>query len=786
MKIFKNQRGFTIVEVMVAAGMLGVVSLGVSHVMTNMGKTMKWTESKNEEMALINRFNYELRDQLVCTMTFVGYCEDNNGKIGKYTSKTACDDAQTRAVAPVKYEWKPRNPDRPALDVNGGDIKSVLGRNKIPLFVKNTPYGNGSGRITLTSMTLMKDEANAPVADSQGTAIVRLLLTRNDQTGAIAAKTTAHDVTMTVMWDATATGITECYADREDTILTSRIKACEDIGGFFVVDQNWCKLHAGTDFGTQDTKELSGALLHSRAVEQSYVDDMFRRMCSGPGKIYVPGNGADTPPTCDVDTDRLATVCLDDEYLYKIYFDDNGIDDVSGGGGYATNKKDAADGDTLKWECRKYCQPNNPAAPNYGFYMGRNTATNMPECFKCSAGQIPVAAANGAWTCKNPRGNCTNIEDATHVIIRAFDGWDAAGVAVCREIARHPKNACSGGQVMTGFTTDLTTNPGQATIVPKCCQKGNTSPGVPCPATSTICANGYLAPIDECGFACPGSKDQTVNTSAQPLVYGCEYYMDKVKITRKFPEWTCGTPADPALAASLNPDLATTISTRPCYLGGDKANQTYETCQGVAGAKVAFFSKVESDLGPGASVLTSGKEEDSYCLLPQTYDTSTFGREATAMTNSCVNCNLTAISDVQVRAARSCKAPWKDAVNSYGQLIYQVASTPCSSYGLANVGTTCGSWGEKRSYTIPSDAFLESTATDRAAWPGTFVPDGGYSPVSGTSQSDHGALPDPDTYPTAHYDAWDQDHAGCTDNAVGVTHWESYRCYARISGFSCK
>src|SRR5690606_35297653 len=134
-------------------------------------------------------------------------------------------------------------------------------------------------------------------------------------------------------------------------------------------------------------------------------------------------------------------------------------------------------------------------------------------------GGTVVADENGVLSCvRGNTGSCPNIQIGNTVQIRAFVGYDNNGAPVCKTVMTFDNAACNqysnpnnstSNSVMIGLTVNA-----NGTTTPNCCVKGTG-----CPSANTVCANGYDGVMDKCGFLCPGTKPQSVDTSAQPLVY---------------------------------------------------------------------------------------------------------------------------------------------------------------------------------------------------------------------------------------------------------------------------
>lgn len=72
MKIL-NEKGFSLIQVMVAFGLAGVLSLVVMKTTENARKAQKYTEVKSNEMQIINQINNYISNSSVCTAAFSGF-----------------------------------------------------------------------------------------------------------------------------------------------------------------------------------------------------------------------------------------------------------------------------------------------------------------------------------------------------------------------------------------------------------------------------------------------------------------------------------------------------------------------------------------------------------------------------------------------------------------------------------------------------------------------------------------------------------------------------------------
>ncbi|CBW27890.1 putative membrane protein [Halobacteriovorax marinus SJ] len=81
---FLNSKGFTLAEIMVATGMLAVISLGVMQLMSNMNRGQKEFEQNAEIRSILNNIEVSLQDTNTCNYSLVVNKYIDSGNTGFY------------------------------------------------------------------------------------------------------------------------------------------------------------------------------------------------------------------------------------------------------------------------------------------------------------------------------------------------------------------------------------------------------------------------------------------------------------------------------------------------------------------------------------------------------------------------------------------------------------------------------------------------------------------------------------------------------------------------------
>lgn len=178
-KLLKNNSGFSIVEIMVAAGLLGVVSLGAMQMMNNVQKGQATSETKLEEL--------ELRRVITTILT----------------DKTACLNSLN------------------GVNV-GSTFEQIRNSANTVVFEKDGIYGNGTVR--LRNMIVM----DKGVTYADGTRDVNLIVgLQKVKQMALGGDVVNFKLDVRVLADSATGPITGCFVDSDSIIQ----QACETLGG---------------------------------------------------------------------------------------------------------------------------------------------------------------------------------------------------------------------------------------------------------------------------------------------------------------------------------------------------------------------------------------------------------------------------------------------------------------------------------------------------------------------------------------------------------------------------
>lgn len=192
MNILKNSSGFTLVEIMVAMGLMGVITLGVMSQMKNMAQGQATSEMKVEELEMKRIILSTLSDRNACKTTF------QSANIGQSISK----------------------------------IQNSAGT---AIYQVGNTYGNKTLKITD-----IKTEDTGVIQN--GTRVVKLHVRIQKMKKIIKANVKDIMIKLNVKAADATSVITDCFSDTEEIINSSIQQACTSIGAVWDTSTGQCQL----------------------------------------------------------------------------------------------------------------------------------------------------------------------------------------------------------------------------------------------------------------------------------------------------------------------------------------------------------------------------------------------------------------------------------------------------------------------------------------------------------------------------------------------------------------
>ncbi|MGZ3788398.1 MAG: prepilin-type N-terminal cleavage/methylation domain-containing protein [Bacteriovorax sp.] len=397
--IFKNQKGFTLPEIMIATGLLAALSLGVMSMMKNMQKGQVVSETKMEELELRRLITTLLIDQVACQNTLGG------------------------------------------TNI-GTSISQIKNNANVVAFQTNNTYGNNSVKIT----SMSTQDLGIVNADGTRTINLNLALTKMKQLSGGGTKNVSIQLNVSA---PSANGtISKCFVDSNQIISTANQTGCASLGGTWNGASSTCYLgnyvnkNGDTMTGTLNANvngNLTGNVTGNVTGNISGANGAFTtkvtspQFCTGANCKAIGdfalsnkacangyaqiGVNADGTPNCK------ALQCPANQYFAGLDASSNAI-------------------------CRPY--PTNTCPTNQ--YVAQVNADGTVVCAivpnnataTCPAGQVLQSISAGVPTCVN-KGAGTSCSVGQVVTAVASDGTVTCGNAGV------VWGTCPAGQVMVGI-----------------------------------------------------------------------------------------------------------------------------------------------------------------------------------------------------------------------------------------------------------------------------------------------------------------------------------------------
>ncbi len=194
-----DSKGFSLVEMVVVLGLMGIASMGVLQITANMTKSTKTSEIGLEINSMVNSITQNLLNSSACTNTFkdAGVIIDN-------------------------------------LEIS--DIKNRTGQ---PLFDKLAKYGNNRLKISGLKVNSVTMKAPDPgVSKKYGEFRLQIQMEKLG-TGYHGTKIVTKNVPLQGEFSLT-NNLLKCYSSTEDAVYTAKKESCEDVGGTWNIATDNC------------------------------------------------------------------------------------------------------------------------------------------------------------------------------------------------------------------------------------------------------------------------------------------------------------------------------------------------------------------------------------------------------------------------------------------------------------------------------------------------------------------------------------------------------------------
>jgi len=377
--IFKNSKGFSLIEIMVAVGLVGIVSMAIMQMLENMNKSVKHTETKMDLDVKQKNIEALLINESSCTKTFtspsVSLLGIGSVKIlpNNFSFKSAAGSALYSVGATVTgSRIKLNNVKLKNIDVNTTNLGGMM----------EVQIEYGERKVGSTKTFLSKSMVEVEV-----------------------------DASLKIL---------KCNLSATSFTNTASQKACESIGGTYVVATNTCTLDPDPTNAVPkpDTASAaSGNWVNSLFVHKA-GDIMTGNLAITAGGLTVTGSTNITgtlSTTSDIKTNTK--LCIQNGAVIKCLNDPANIC-ASGTAlaGYNSNGSancvqalpNCANGKFLlkisgSWQCSTF--PGNTACGANTYVSGVDvagnvTCANIPTLTNCSAGKL-ATISGGQVTCSS-------------------------------------------------------------------------------------------------------------------------------------------------------------------------------------------------------------------------------------------------------------------------------------------------------------------------------------------------------------------------------------------------
>lgn len=398
-----NRSGFTLVEVLIAAALLGGLALVIMNINKQQTKSQKQAETNFEVNTIYSTISQTMLNASACLNTL--------SPVGNIS-----------IIKPVP------------------EIKD---RNNLGLFIVGNIYAN---KVKLISMTVKNMTFNpTPTATTKGygNGNIEIVLER---IGLISNANITRIIPISVEVN-NGFVVSKCYSATENAVDTSKILACQNISGVYDSATDSCNLATFPATNNDQTAVSTNYLQNfmSSTLDSAYVKKTGDLMT---GNLTAPGH-------C-IGANCRTTFATQDCGVGKV------VSKINSNGSAVCSNVTCPDATTffvgVDAAGSPICKPFPTNTCSTSQYVSKVNTDGSVVCSDlppnaattCAAGQvIQSIAANGTPSCVDfhPR----NLSNANCIAGQAVSGFNPDGSAKCTPITTIANQTCPSGQVMVGI-----------------------------------------------------------------------------------------------------------------------------------------------------------------------------------------------------------------------------------------------------------------------------------------------------------------------------------------------
>jgi type II secretory pathway pseudopilin PulG len=287
LKLLRSTRGFSLVEVMIAAGMLGLVSLGVMQLTSNQSKSTKTFETKFEVTSIVAEIRTLLSNTESCKATF----------------------ATNPANGGTAYDY-----NEGALS-NPMSLRSVRGLVTRDRYTSNTDknlapsYGNANVKILSYELSDADPSVGINAADTQGT--THLIIEFYRGRGGLGKDTIKKKILINIERESTAdNSVKDCNIG---SVGLGSVSCTLIQGNYFAGPPEVCELSDYRDPSVNDDKDF--------AISENYIRDLLMLDADAPNTLIIGNDSTLDSVSFNTTTQFNGDTTLADGYSFSMASD---------------------------------------------------------------------------------------------------------------------------------------------------------------------------------------------------------------------------------------------------------------------------------------------------------------------------------------------------------------------------------------------------------------------------------------------------------------------------------